>query len=111
MGIRKLLCSAATCYMVTNAFIFSPSDNFKRKFEGVFKKRQVNCYSLKIMPEGYAPLCKYCNSIKINLKREHSVLINKMFDTVLKNPIITYGNVSQGFLMLFHEAFDMPLII
>jgi len=30
---ERLLCSAATCYMLTNAFIFSPSDNFKRKLE------------------------------------------------------------------------------
>jgi hypothetical protein len=32
---ERLLCSAATCCMLTNAFIFCPSDNFKRKLEGV----------------------------------------------------------------------------
>jgi hypothetical protein len=30
----RLLCSAATCYMLTSAFIFSLSDNFKRELEG-----------------------------------------------------------------------------
>jgi len=34
-----------------------------------------------------------------------------MLNSVVMNPIITYGYNSQGVLMLFHEAFDMLLII